>query len=49
MMSVNGIVGSLVITILPHLGDIMHSGEGLSGRVFFNGVTLPSFIYSIQF
>ena len=49
MMSVKDIVGSLDITILPHLGDIMPSGGGLSGRVFFNGVTLPSFIYSIQF
>ena len=35
MMSVKDIVGSLVITILPHLGDIMPSGGGLSGRVFF--------------
>ena len=35
MMLVKDIVGSLVITILPHLGDIMPSGGGLSGRVFF--------------
>jgi hypothetical protein len=35
MMSVKDIVGSLLITILPHLGDIMPSGGGLSGRVFF--------------
>ena len=35
MMSVKYIVGSLVITSLPHLGDIMSSGGGLSGRVCF--------------
>ena len=35
MMSVKDIVGSLLTTILPHLGDIMPSGGGLSGRVFF--------------
>ena len=37
MMSVKYIAGSLVITILPNfnLGDIMSSGGGMSGRVFF--------------
>ena len=49
MMSVKHIAGSLVITILPHLGDIMPSGGGLSGRVFFQRGYLPTFIYSIQF
>ena len=35
MILVKDIVGSLVITILPHLGDLMSSGGGLSGRVSF--------------
>jgi hypothetical protein len=35
MMPLKDIVGSLLITILPHLGDIMPNGGGLSGRVFF--------------
>ena len=48
MMSVKDIVGSLVITILPHLGDIMPSGGGLSGRVFFpTGV--PCLVLSIVY
>ena len=44
MMSVKDIVGSLVITTLPHLGDIMPSGGVCQGGSFFNGFTLPSFI-----
>ena len=35
MMLVKDIVGSLVITILPHLGDIMPCGGGLSGKSIF--------------
>ena len=35
MMSVKDIVDSLLIAILPHLGDIMPRGGGLSGKSIF--------------
>ena len=48
MMSVKDIVGSLVIAISPHLGDIKPSGGGLSGRVFFlAGLSLAYFLKKI--
>ena len=46
MMSVKDIIGSLVITILPHLGDNTPSGGGLSGR-FFSPSGLPCLVLSI--
>ena len=36
------IVGSIVVTTLPHFGDIMPSGGGLSGRVSFQWGSLHS-------